>query len=117
MFHGYYMNYGYKEEFYYQHGTDSFYSTNWAQKYGWEEIQVGSRENPINIMQPGDIFVRYGEGTHHVNLIVSIEGSKVYAYDCGDDDNWLNNPTGGPVDATWFLTYPGAGKIIRVNNN
>lgn len=109
--------YGYPEEFYYQHGSDSFYTTNWKQKYGWEEIYVDSRENPISKLQPGDIFVRYGEGTHHMNLIVSIEGTKVYAYDCGNADNWLNNSTGGPVDATWFLTYPGSGKIIRVKNN
>lgn len=106
---------GYKEEFYYQHDTRSFYATNWNQKYGWEEISVASGENPINKLQPGDIFVRYGGGTHHVNIVASIEDGKLMAYDCGNASNWLNSG-GNSVNESYFLTETGEGKIIRVTN-
>lgn len=104
--------YGYTD-FNYQVNTEKFYNTNWNQKYGWTEIPVGSGENPINILQPGDIFVRYGNGTHHVHIVEHIENGRVYAYDCGDESNWLNSG-GNSVDKSYFLTEVGAGKIIRI---
>ncbi len=106
---------GYKEEFYYQHSAQMFYSTNWNQKYGWQEIPVGSGQNPYDILQPGDIFVRYGSGTHHVNIVVELKEGKLYAYDCGSLSNWIGNTSATPIDRSYFLTKQGAGKIIRIS--
>lgn len=109
--------YGYTEFAGAQKDTSAFKNTNWNQKYGWEEIEVGSGENPINILQPGDIFVRYegkGKGqTHHVLLVAEIKDGKMYAYDCGSLKNWLGKD-GSPIDRSYFLTKKGPGKIIRV---
>lgn len=107
--------YGYKEEFNYQHDTSSFYNTNWKQKYGWEEIHVAAGERVISKLQPGDIFVRYGNGTHHVTIVAEItSNNKLLSYDCGNmDANW-NGTNGEPVDKTYFLTKNAPGKIIRV---
>lgn len=104
---------GYKEEFYYQHNTSAFLNTNWNAKYGWEEISVGTNENPYNKLQPGDIFVRQEGKTHHVNIVVKLDGGKLYAYDCGNYKNWANC-SGDPIDRSYFLTTKARGKIIRV---
>lgn len=108
---------GYKD-FNRQYDTRSFYSTNWNAKYGWTEISVRSGENPVDILQPGDIFVRYegknaGE-THHILIVDRIENGRLYAYDCGSVSNWRNSG-GNSVDKTYFLTESGPGKIIRIN--
>lgn len=108
---------GYKD-FNRQYDTRSFYSTNWNAKYGWTEISVRSGESPVDILQPGDIFVRYegknaGE-THHILIVERIENGRLYAYDCGSVSNWRNSG-GNSVDKTYFLTESGPGKIIRIN--
>lgn len=106
--------YGYTEFAPYQTDTSTFLSTNWNKKYGWEEISVGSGENPINTLKPGDIFVRNGSGTHHVTIVAEIKNGKLYSYDCGDTSaNW-NGTSGAPADKSYFLTEVGQGKIIRV---
>lgn len=107
--------YGYKDFKGWQHTAQTFYQTNWKKKYGWEEIQVGSGENPKDKLQPGDIFVRYGSGTHHVTIVESIKNGKLYAYDCGNSANWLQKGgNGNSIDKSYFLTEQGSGKIIRV---
>lgn len=106
--------YGYTEFAPYQTDTSTFLSTNWNKKYGWEEISVGSGENPINTLKPGDIFVRNGSGTHHVTIVAEIKNGKLYSYDCGNTSaNW-NGTSGAPADKSYFLTEVGQGKIIRV---
>lgn len=100
-------------DFNWQVNSEKFYYTNWNQKYGWTEIPVGSGENAINLLQPGDIFVRYGNGTHHVQIVERIENGRLYAYDCGNAKNWLNSG-GNSVDKSYFLDETGAGKIIRI---
>lgn len=100
-------------DFDWQVNTEKFYNTNWNQKYGWTEIFVGSGENAIDLLQPGDIFVRYGEGTHHVLIVERIENGRLYAYDCGSAKNWLNSG-GNSVNKTYFLDEVGSGKIIRI---
>lgn len=106
--------YGYTEFAGWQKDTNAFYTTNWNQKYGWEEIPVGSGENPYDILQPGDLFVRWESGgTHHITLIVEKRDGLIYCYDCGSLKNWKGN-TGVPIDRTYFLTKSGPGKIIRV---
>lgn len=105
--------YGYKEEFYYQHSTSALMNTNWNAKYGWTEIPISSRQDITNLVQPGDIIVRVGEGVHHCNIVVSVNNGRLLAYDCGNRESWLNSG-GNPVDKTYFLTCKGNGKIIRV---
>ena len=113
--------YGYTEFGGAQVDTSMFYNTNWNSKYGWQEIAVGSRENPINQLQPGDLFVRY-EGkasgqTHHITLVVKIENNRIYTYDCGDESHWTTKlEADNTYDATWFFTASGPGKIIRVTS-
>ena len=107
--------YGYKDFKGDQQTARSFYQTNWKKKYGWEEIPVSSGQNPKDKLQPGDIFVRYGSGTHHVTIVESIKNGKLYAYDCGNSSNWLvKGGKGNSIDRSYFLTEQGAGKIIRV---
>ena len=107
--------YGYKDFKGGQTSSQLFYQTNWKNKYGWKEIKVGSGENPKDKLQPGDIFVRYGSGTHHVTIVESIKNGKLYAYDCGNSDNWLvKGRNGNSIDRSYFLTEQGDGKIIRV---
>lgn len=106
--------YGYTEFGGAQVTSQGFKNTNWSKKYGWEEITVGSGENPIDILQPGDIFVRNGSGTHHVTIVAEIQNGKILCYDCGNTSaNW-NGTDGSPVDKSYFLTKSGEGKIIRV---
>lgn len=107
--------YGYQDFKGWQHTAQTFYQTNWKKKYGWEEISVGSGQNPKDQLQPGDIFVRYGAGTHHVLIVESMKNGKLYAYDCGNSTNWLVRGKGGhSIDRSYFLTTVGNGKIIRV---
>ncbi len=106
--------YGYKEFAPSQTSTSILFSTNWNKKYGWEEVSVGSGENPIKKLQPGDIFVRHGSGTHHVTIVAEIKNGKLYSYDCGNTSASWNGTSGAPVDKSYFLTEVGQGKIIRV---
>ena len=108
--------YGYSDFKGGQNTAYTFYTTNWKSKYGWEEISVGSGQNPYNKLQSGDIFVRYGSGTHHVMIVVEKKDGKIYSYDCGSKNNWINNSSGDPIDRSYFLTYKGSGKIIRVTS-
>ena len=105
--------YGYKDFKGWQKSSSVFYTTNWNKKYGWEEIPVGSGQKPKVKLQPGDIFVRYGEGTHHVLIVESMRNGKLYAYDCGNLRNWKGR-NGAAIDRSYFLDYHGSGKIIRV---
>lgn len=106
---------GYKEEFYYQHDTSSFLNTNWNSRYGWEEIDVASGENPYNKLQPGDIFVRNEGSIHHMNIVVELKDGKLYAFDCGSKSSWINNTSAEPVDRSYFLNSNARGKIIRIS--
>lgn len=107
--------YGYTEFAGYQKNTSAFLNTNWNSKYGWEEIPVGASENPASKLQPGDLLVRVGNGTHHITLVVEVTGDgRLLAYDCGNSKaNW-NGTDGSPVDKTYFLKVNAPGKIIRV---
>lgn len=112
--------YGYTEFAGGQKATNDFYYTNWNQKYGWEEIPVASGQSPIDVLQPGDMFVRYeghGKGlTHHILIVAYIEDGKLYAYDCGSSNNWLKS-SGKAIDRSYFLTKRGNGKILRIKDN
>lgn len=107
--------YGYTEFGGVQTDTGKFYTTNWNEKYGWEEIPVAKGENPIDKLQPGDIFVRYNgkksTDIHHVYIFVSNGES----YDCGQESNWLGK-NGKPCGFNDMLTSRNSapGKIIRV---
>lgn len=105
---------GYTGDFYYQHNTSNFLQTNWNSKYGWEEIEISSSENPYDKLKPGDILVR-NEGTvHHMNIVAKLENGEMYAYDCGSEKNWINNSNASPINATYFLKTKARGKIIRI---
>lgn len=114
-------NYGYTEFGGWQTTSQLFYNTDWNVKYGWQEIKVASKENPINMLKPGDIFVRYegtGKGqTHHVLIVAEISDGKLMAFDCGSKTSWSGNSTASPKNKSYFLTESGAGKIIRVTDN
>ena len=105
---------GYKEEFYYQHDTSNFLNTNWNARYGWEEIEIGTNENPYDKLQPGDILVRNEGSVHHMNVVAEVKDGKLYAFDCGSKNSWINNSNGEPVDRSYFLTSNARGKIIRI---
>lgn len=110
---------GYTEEFGgYQHITQQFYTTNWSQRAGWEEVNIGAGEDASSKLQPGDIFVR-DDGTNngHINITVEVTADgKVMAYDCGSANNWKNSG-GAAVDKTHFAKNDSRpGKIIRVNS-
>lgn len=109
------------EEFSSQHATGSFMTTNWNEKYGWEEIDVEGGQDVSSMLQPGDILVRDNGGgvgaAGHINITVSVEDGKVMAYDCGSSSNWKNSG-GEPVDKTKFAASDSRpGKIIRVNSS
>lgn len=109
---------GYQEFAGWQHDTGSFYTTNWTATHSdWEQIPVASRQSPIDILQPGDIFVRRGEGTHHVLIVAYIKDGRLYAYDCGSTKASWNSMGGKPIDNTDFLTTKGSGKIIRIKSS
>ena len=114
------LEYGFEEFKSHPHTSQSFYETNFNDLYGWEEIPVDSGQSPIDQLQPGDIFVRYGNGTHHVTFVVEVDtaGSKIKCYDCGNKGNWTKSEAqgGNPIDRSYFLTRTGPGKIIRVEN-
>ena len=98
-----------------QHCTQQFKNTNWNQKYGWTEINVGGGQNPYNSIQPGDLFVRDpGNNNGHITLVVRKENGKIYCYDCGNSKNWRNNPNAEALDKSYMLTDSRSGKIIRV---
>ena len=100
-----------------QHCTKDFKNTNWSAKYGWEEIDVGGSQNPYDLLQPGDLFVRdSGNNNGHITLIVRKENGNIYCYDCGSQNSWRNNPNGEPVEKNWMLrdSKSRPGKIIRV---
>ncbi len=109
--------YGYQDEFNYQHSTQQFYTTNWNEKFGWEEVPVGAGEDVTSKLQPGDILVRDdGSNNGHMNITVSAESGKVMAYDCGSENNWRNSG-GNSVDKTRFAASDSRpGKIIRVTS-
>lgn len=109
---------GYQEFAGWQHDTSSFYNTNWTATHSdWEQIPVASRQSPIDILQPGDIFVRRGEGTHHVLIVAYIKDGRLYAYDCGSTKASWNSMGGKPIDNTGFLSARGPGKIIRIKSS
>ena len=98
-----------------QHCTQNFKNTNWNQKYGWTEINVGGGQNPYDQIQPGDLLVRDpGNNDGHITLVVRKENGKIYCYDCGNSGNWRNNSDGHALDESYMLTDRRAGKIIRV---
>ncbi len=109
--------YGFNDEFNYQHVTQQFYTTNWNEKFGWEEVPVGAGEDVTSKLQPGDILVRDdGSNNGHMNITVSVDNGKVMSYDCGDTtgQTWRNSG-GNPVDKTRFAASDSRpGKIIRV---
>lgn len=107
--------YGYAEEFSYQHNTANFKETNWQEKFGWEEIDVAANEDVTAKLKAGDILVRDIGGAGHMNIIASVEvDGTVMAYDCGSASNWKNSD-GGPVAKNDFAKSDSRpGKIIRV---
>ena len=100
--------------------SEGFLNTNWNEKYGWEEFEVASGQRPTEPLQPGDLLVRHGEGTHHITFIVEVEGNntKTMNFDCGSENNWrcAEAQGGNPVDKSYFLTKIGQGKVIRLED-
>ncbi len=97
-----------------QHTTENFKNTDWSKTHpDWQQIPVQSGYNPVDILQPGDIFVRYGKGTHHMLIVAYIQNGQLYAYDCG---TVVNGTNGDPLNKTYFLTKVGDGKIIRIKS-
>ncbi len=112
------LEYGYTDFAGVQHNTTNFLTDDLTGKYGWEVIPVEAGENPINKLQAGDLLVREATGGHsaHITLVVEVQGNKTLGYDCGAENNWSNNSNGDAINTSWFLTHPGAGKIIRVKS-
>ncbi len=110
--------YGYEDFKGGQVSSEGFVNTNWNELYGWQEFELGSGENPISYLQPGDIIARHGEGTHHVTFVVEVDGGSIKCFDCGNANNWrcAEAQGGNPVDKSYFLTKVGAGKVIRIED-
>ena len=94
-----------------QHSSLTIQTVDWNQ-LGFETIEVAAGQNVIDILQPGDILARNSGGSGHVNIIVEVKDGKVYAYDCGSENNWRNNP-GNAVEKTYFASDSRPGMIIR----
>ena len=100
-----------------QASTVTFMTTDWNAKYGWEVIDVAAGEDCSGKLQEGDILVREGEGTHHVQIIKEIDPSgNVIVYDCGSTSNWSQQNLEGMVYNSFSKTNPAPGKIIRVED-
>lgn len=112
----------------YEYGYDEFSGwqkwTGWwmdesadmANQYGWEVIDLAPYENPVDILQPGDIYVRHLGSSGHMNIVAEVSGGTLWAYDCGNESaNW-NGTDGSPVDKSWFLNDSRPGKIFRVTD-
>lgn len=100
-----------------QASTVTFMTTDWNAKYGWEVIDVAAGEDCSGKLQEGDILVREGEGTHHVQIIKEIDPSgNVIVYDCGSTSNWSQENLEGMVYNSFSKTNPAPGKIIRVED-
>lgn len=105
-----------------QINSEGFYSTDWTEKYGWEEIPFNQGADITDLIQPGDIVVRRGDTAGHVAIVVEPLEDGAESYDCGNAGNWTNSG-GYPVEKSYFYTgenlpdYPqlsAHGKIIRV---
>ena len=115
--------YGYQKDFKQQRNTKYFYNTNLNKLYGWVEIQVQPGENFTNLLKPGDILVQLknpqlnSEGEWvtpgHMDIIERVENGRIYAYDCGGEEYWLESGRKS-IDVTWFLDWGVKGKIIRI---
>ncbi|HJJ16611.1 MAG TPA: CHAP domain-containing protein [Bacilli bacterium] len=112
--------YGYTEDFSEQKATGYYMTTNFKEKYGWEEISVAAGEDVSDKLQPGDILVRDNGGgsggAGHMNITVEVKDGNVYAYDCGDTKAkaW-NEAHGEPLVKNRFAKEDiRPGKIIRV---
>lgn len=108
------LEYGYEDFRGAQHRTYDFKDTNWNEKYGWEEIPVSG--NVINQVQAGDILVRQGGNTHHIDIIAKVENGSAYGYDCGSTSAKWVGYNGDMMNLDWFVKSDSTpGKIIRVN--
>ncbi|MBQ8681321.1 MAG: Ig-like domain-containing protein [Bacilli bacterium] len=109
--------YGYEDFKGSQKSTLMFLNTNYTDLYGWEEINVSAGEDVTSKLKPGDILVRdngSGGAYGHMNIVAKVENGVVYAYDCGNANNW-NNSGGEPIVITNFVKSDSrAGKIIRI---
>lgn len=102
--------------------SGGFYTTDWAERYGWKEIPFNQGANITDLIQPGDIVVRRGDKAGHVAIVVEPLEDGAESYDCGNAGNWTNSG-GNPIFKDKFYTgvfLAGApqlsapGKIIRV---
>ncbi len=106
---------GFTEEFSTQRTTKYFYETDFNEKYKWEEIEVGEKEDVTSKLEAGDILVR-DDGTNngHILIVAKNESGTIYAYSAGKANDWLNS-NGEPIDMTTFAKSDNrAGKIIRI---
>ena len=109
--------YGYSDWAGHQRTTYNLYNTNYQKKYGWEEHYYSGRTNLTSLVQPGDIIVRRNSAGGHTDIIASVSGGNIRAYDCGSS-TWVKNgkyPNGIPTPS--FLKDTGKyrpAKIIRV---
>lgn len=94
-----------------QHDTSALLTVNW-ESLGFEVISISQGQNIMDLLQPGDIIVRRGGGTHHTNITVEIKNGKVYSYDCGNAGNWRGSG-GKAIDRTYFTKVSAPGLIVR----
>ncbi len=78
--------------------TDDLFNRNWNESYGWEEIDVNAGQNIFDLIQPGDIFVKFNglppkdpNYVGHVTFVVEVlkEDQKILCCDCGGEEYWL----------------------------
>jgi hypothetical protein len=100
-----------------QHTASQFYETDWEAAYGWQQIDVAAGEDCSSELQAGDILVRYGNGTHHVQIIKEIEpDGTIITYDCGNSTHWVSSNRDGFSYTSFAKSTNAPGKIIRIEN-
>lgn len=110
--------YGYDDFAGPQANTGTFMETDWAGKYGWEVIDVAAGEDCSGKLQSGDILVRHGGDTHHVQIIKEIDPSgNIIVYDCGATSNWSQENLEGMTYNSFAKTNSAPGKIIRLEDS
>ena len=111
--------YGYEDFKGYQRNTHGLYTTNYKQKYGWEEVYYPAGTDLSSIVRPGDIIVRVSvdkngnAGYGHTDIVAKTEGG-ILAYDCGSSWRVENGKYPNGTEISSFLKDNRPAKIIRV---
>lgn len=108
------LEYGYEDFKGWQH-TTAYFMGSGVKKYNWDitDYKAGTDISPF--VKPGDIIVRRANGHGHTNIIASVNGNNILAYDCGNSNRVKNGkyPDGSPT-LNFLKNDKRPARIIRV---